>query len=143
MKEYGKVQDNIFKCAQCDFIMVEDLTLTFFKYDKVTINILDKDGTLNKNYTPNGMYFSCQRCGEIKFISFEEVMLYKQQLIINYTLNKRIMCSLHDTKRNEAALDPDAGMSYCGICEGPFESSGFCQNEWIASCAVRKDKLNN
>ena len=133
------LDNNIFKCSNCGFSLTEDLALSLLKYDDDYTILLNSEGKLDELNAPEGTVYICNKCGANKYITFDEVIKYKQSFIVKSVIHRRVIESLTHTKRQD--LDPDLGMSYCGICSGPFEGEGYCHNSWKDLCVVRQNKL--
>lgn len=126
-------------CKKCGSSIFLDILATAHEHNKETSIVIDEDGNLTKEFLPDYVVFACPKCGMRFKRSFNELV----SIIKDYILKSLISIRSADSYKNvnKKLLREDSGMSYCGICPGPFEADGYCLNDLKKQCIVRKDCL--
>jgi len=123
--------------------MIIDTLVTATSYNKDTVIVIDEDGNVTIDNTPNYVVFKCYNCGNQEKKSFEEIIKDFKTTFVNALIRTRQLDSYENLDRS--LLKEESGMSYCGMCPGPFEADGYCLNDLKEQCIVRKfclDKKN-
>lgn len=123
-------------CTKCNGKMIIDTLATVHFYDINTDLIIDKDGKPTIEYLPNVIILRCQKCGYQVTKSFIEIInemkfFFLKILSTNRQLNL-------DKGIDKSILKEESGMSYCGMCPGPFDGDGYCLNDMKKLCGIRK-----
>jgi len=129
----------MFFCDKCGTIMTEDSNLTAYEYSKVVTHIVDEEGELIKDNIPKFITFACRKCGNFDNVDIALILAKIQDRSIVSMLKNRINSAYKDPNRDN--VDEANGISYCGICPGVIDGSGYCYNDVINYCKVRKEIL--
>lgn len=128
-------------CDKCDSMMVEDYNLSCIYYDETIQEILNSDGEIIFENIPTELVFICRRCGYTKNIDLEDINKMMQLRVVDRLINSRL--NIVYKSADKSIIDEANGVSYCGICSGVVDESGFCYNDLISQCVIRKVKINN
>lgn len=131
----------MFFCNNCGTILVEDSNLTMLKYNESIKLIIDDDGNLIKDNIPTFIVFSCRKCGETINIDIFEIIDKMRKYAIEGMLKHRINVAYKTVDRD--SVDEANGVSYCGICPGVIDGSGYCYNDVISCCKNREVLLKD
>lgn len=128
------------ECTQCPGRLVLDTLVSAMAYNKDTSLIIDEEGELMPDNAPDYLVLKCHRCGNTIKQSFEET-------INEFKLSAlRVISEVRNVEAYEnmdkTSLREESGMSYCGICPGPFEGDGYCLNDIKDRCIVREAYLD-
>jgi len=123
-------------CDKCGTTLVEDPYITSLEYNKVIKGIISKDGEIIKENLPTFVTYSCRRCGSTKNVEISEILKEMMQPSIEAMLDIRLAAVFEATDRS--TIDEANGISYCGICPGVLDDTGYCYNDLIKQCVVRK-----
>ena len=123
-------------CDKCGTTLVEDPYITSLEYNKVIKGIISKDGEIIKENLPTFVTYSCRRCGSTKNVEISEILKEMMQPSIEAMLDTRLAAVFEATDRS--TIDEANGISYCGICPGVLDDTGYCYNDLIKQCVVRK-----
>jgi len=123
-------------CEKCNGRMVMDTLATVTFYNKETTVLIDKDGNPSIKYLPDAVVLKCQKCNYIVVKQFDTLINDLKQFFLNSLLTFRKSNILRF--ENTPILNEENGLSYCGICPGPFDGDGYCLNDLKKSCAIRK-----
>jgi hypothetical protein len=126
-------------CDQCGSKMSEDILLSTIEYDNLTKVILNEEGEIIYENLPDYLVFSCKMCGETKNIKISDIIKNLQNKIVSLLLKERLKVIY--TTADRSKVDEASGVSYCGLCPGVIDESGYCYNDVISQCRVRKVKL--
>jgi len=127
------------KCKKCGFRLALDIFHTAKKYNLDVDILINEDGKLALENLPDYYIFVCGKCGNTKKYSFEEVQLKFKTIVIETILNSRQQDSY--MYLDSSKIQEENGISYCGMCLGPFDENGYCYNDIKLQCSVRKDYL--
>jgi len=131
----------MFKCEKCGIAMVEDYSLTCLSYDTEIDKIITEDGVFNYSNLPDYLIFICRRCGGTKKVKLQTIITNLQNIVITQLLSIRLRIALRAV--DKSVVDEAHGVSYCGICAGVIDDSGYCYNDVISQCVIRKSKIIN
>ena len=126
----------MFCCDKCNTALVLDYKYTSAFYDDNVTTILNEEGELLYEALPNEVVYTCRRCGNKKLISLDEIIASIKAKVCKILLTDRLNMTykLADKKM----VDEAKGVSFCGQCVGVIDDSGYCYNDVIKQCPVRK-----
>lgn len=128
------------KCKKCDGRLANDILITAKSYSKDVGVLIDKDGNSDISLLPEYLVFSCPKCGYIEKVTFVDVQNVLKESFMRALLrarNEEVYIELDKSKILE-----ENGINYCGICPGVLEGDGYCYNDVISQCKVRKLHLH-
>lgn len=131
----------MFTCKKCGTILVEDFNMASEFYDNDSIRILTEEGEIDYEALPSYLIFSCARCGAVEKIEITDIIETLQKKTIKTLLHKRL--SLVYSTADKTKVDEASGISFCGLCEGVVDESGYCYKDVISQCVIRREKLND
>lgn len=123
-------------CKKCGSSIFLDILATAQEHNKETSIVIDEDGNPTKEFLSDYVVFACPKCGTRFKRPFSELVSIIKDYILKSLISIRSLDSYKNV--NKKLLREDSGMSYCGICPGPFEADGYCLNDLKKQCAVRK-----
>ena len=126
------------KCEKCGYRLVNNVLETVKCYDLDINEIITMDGEVDINLLPDYLCLTCNRCGNIKKISFEELKILLKNSCMRLLIDLRVEKAYSSIDKTKVA--EENGISYCGICPGPLEGDGYCYKDVISQCAVRNKK---
>ncbi len=129
----------MFTCKKCGTILTEDFNIASEFYDNDLKIILTEEGEVDYKALPEYLIFSCARCGAVEKIEIIDIIKTLQKKIIKTLIHKRL--SLVYTTADRTKVDEAKGVSFCGMCSGVVDESGYCYNDVISQCVIRKTKL--
>ena len=127
-------------CDKCGTKLVEDSSITAIEYNKVVKQIISDSGEVIEENLPNFITFACRGCGEYKNIDMIVVLNKLRHNALASMLKSRIEAVYKTADRTK--VDEANGIAYCGICPGVIDESGYCYNDVISQCLVRKAMLD-
>lgn len=123
-------------CKKCGSSVFLDILATAQEYNKETSIVIDEDGNPTKDFLPDYVIFACPKCKNRFKRSFDDLISILKGFILKSLISIRHMDSYKNVDRK--LLREESGMSYCGMCPGPFEADGYCLNDLKNQCIVRK-----
>lgn len=123
-------------CKKCGGSVFLDILATAQEYNKETSIIIDEDGNPTKEFLPEYIVFVCPKCNTHFRRSLDDVISILKDYLLKSLISIRSMSFHQNVDRR--LLREESGMSYCGICPGPFEADGYCLNDLKKQCVVRK-----
>lgn len=126
----------MFTCDKCGTVLVIDYKHSAISYDSNVTTVLDEGGNINFDNLPDEVSYVCRRCGSVKKIALNSVVELIKGKIIKAVLDVRY--SAVYTTFDSSKVDEASGVSFCGMCYGMVDDSGYCYNDVIKECPVRK-----
>lgn len=126
----------MFNCDNCGTVLVLDYMYTGNFYDDNVTTVLNEDGEILYENLPNTVVYVCRRCGNKKLVNLDEILSLIKTRVCNILLNTRL--GQAHTVVDKQLVDEASGISFCGACSGVIDSSGYCYNDVIKQCPVRK-----
>jgi len=126
----------MFFCKKCGSTLMEDTGLTTLEYSKIVKHTIDEDGELIRENIPKFITFSCRRCGEMLNVDIEAIIDKVRDKAILALLKSRIQVAYKTIDKDK--VDEANGISYCGVCPGVIDGSGYCYNDVIVCCKNRE-----
>lgn len=126
-------------CEKCESRIFLDNLATAESYNKETSIIIDEDGKPTIDFFPDYVVLQCPRCGTKIRKSFDEVIRSLKYDFLTALIKLRQLDSYENLDRSK--LREESGVSYCGMCPGPFEGDGYCLNDLKDQCIVRRTAL--
>lgn len=123
-------------CKNCQSPVFLDNLATANSYNKETPIIIDEEGNPTINNLPDYVIMECPKCGTRVKKSFEQLIIELKYMFLKSLITIRQMDSYENIDRTQ--LREESGMSYCGMCPGPFDADGYCLNDLMKQCIVRK-----
>ncbi len=120
--------------------MALDYRLTGLFYDDNVTVLLDEDSDIQYNLLPEDFVFICRRCGYTKNIKVSDIIKHEQEKVCKFLLHMRLDAAYKLTDKTK--VDEASGVSFCGMCKGVVDDSGYCYNDVILQCPVRKKIIN-
>jgi len=131
----------MFTCKKCNTLLVEDFNMASEAYDGDLKTVLTEDGEIDYKALPTYLIFSCGRCGYFEKIEISTIIKNLQKKIVKTLFYKRL--DLVYSTADKTKVDEANGISFCGMCPGVIDESGYCYNDVISQCIIRKTKLND
>lgn len=126
----------MFHCSKCSTILTLDYKYTGAFYNDNVVNILDENNDILYNELPNCVVYVCRRCGNKQLIDLNALINSIKMNACKIVLNSRLDLVYKSIDR--ASVDEASGVSFCGQCPGVVDDSGYCYNDVIKQCPVRK-----
>lgn len=132
----------MFKCScdKCGQTLHEDVFGTIKEYDK-EVSFLIKEDKLSLDVSPRYIVFKCPVCKSSLKISIDDLINPHLKFILEklseYRM-KKCMDSVAFTEFMEN-FSADHGIDYCGYCCGFLDGDGYCYNDVINKCIVRRN----
>ena len=127
------------KCDKCNFRMMESNVVTAQEYSKDTKFIYNEAGEFNVDALPNYIAFVCHKCGNIKKLSFLEILEAEKKIIAELVA---ILRSEQCSKTSRSIhINEDNNIIYCGVCPGFCDGDGFCFVDAVTNCKFRRETL--
>ena len=123
-------------CKKCGGSVFLDTLATAQEYNKETSIIIDENGDPTKEFLPEYMVFVCPKCNTRFKRTFDDMVLLLKDHVLGFLISIRNADSYKNVNRK--LLREESGMSYCGMCPGPFEADGYCLNDLKNQCIIRK-----
>lgn len=128
-------------CDKCGSILEENKSLTLASYDREFVELFSEDGSLYTNTEMNYLLFVCNKCGFHRKVNISLLTEMIRRDLIEIVANNRVSAAVPTIDRRK--VKEENGVSYCGICFGVIDDSGYCYNDVISQCKVRKTKLDD
>lgn len=132
-----------FECDKCGTILHEATYETMLEYDVELSYILDENGNFSLDSLPAYIIFKCPFCYYSVKVNINDILKPFLEVVLSRLSRFRIQKCLSSIKENNK-LNPDAednGISFCGMCQGFLDGDGYCYNDVIDKCIVRRDIL--
>lgn len=126
-------------CDNCGTAVVVDNALTAEEYNIRVKYIVSDDGDIIKENLPDFLSFACRKCGTFKNIDIVDIIADIRRPIIDRLIKGRLEHVFETSDRS--SVDEANGVSYCGICPGVIDGTGYCYNDLISQCKVREEIL--
>lgn len=126
----------MFNCDKCKTVMVLDYKHSTDFYNSNVTTILNEDGNIDFNSLPDEVVYACRNCGTVQVIELSAIILAIKKRIIKAVLDIRYGAVYHNF--DNSAVEEANGVAFCGICSGVADDSGYCYNDVIKECPVRK-----
>jgi len=123
-------------CDKCNVAMVLDYRHSASFYDSNVTTILDEEADIDFDSLPEEVVYICRRCGAVKVVSLTSVINLIKKKIVKLVLDMRY--SFVYQNFDNSTVEESNGVSFCGICHGVVDDSGYCYNDVIKECPVRK-----
>lgn len=127
-------------CDKCSTPLDLDKLLTMQSYDTELKEILDTNGEIYLDPNVDYLLFTCGRCNFYKKVDIQKVIDTIKSNLIKIISNTRVNFALQNM--DNSGVKEDNGVDYCGICPGVIDSTGYCYNDVINKCYLRKLKLD-
>ena len=128
-------------CDKCGTKLREDNLLTIRGYDVEFNELVDASGDFIISKSMDYVYYSCTKCSFFKKVLFDDVIKDLKLKMIESIVNTRYNAVVLDLKGID--FDESNGISYCGICPGTLDDTGYCYNDVISKCRLRRIKLGD
>lgn len=126
----------MFQCEKCKISMVLDYKYTSAFYnDNVTV-VLDDNGDIMYDCLPDKVVYVCRRCGIKEVVDFKTIVMGIKEIVCKVLLNTRLEAVYKAV--NKGFVDEGNGVTFCGMCGGVIDESGYCYNDVIKQCPIRK-----
>jgi DNA-directed RNA polymerase subunit RPC12/RpoP len=126
----------MFKCDKCGNNLILDYKNTSAYYNDNVTTLLDEDGAILYDKLPDEVVYVCHRCGERKLIDINSIILDIKEKVCKILLGMRLDITYKFA--DKSLVDEASGVSFCGRCRGVVDGSGYCYNDVIKQCPVRK-----
>lgn len=123
-------------CKECGNHIFLDILSTAMSYNNETTILIDTEGNPTIENLPNYAILDCPRCGNREKKTFDELIALLKEVILKSMLTTRQVDSYEGIDKSK--LREESGMSYCGMCPGPFDADGYCLNDLQKQCIIRK-----
>lgn len=128
-------------CNKCGNRLLENNIAAAKAYNKDINFLLQKNGDLSLETSPKYFIFLCPVCANTKKVLFEEYFISRQKSVLDIVLDLRLSTSMLTLDRRN--LSEESSFAYCGICRGPYDGDGYCKEDVMAVCEVRRKILGN
>lgn len=128
-------------CEKCGNMLLENNIAAAKEYNKDIKLLVQKDGKPSLKTLPKYFIFLCPVCANIKKISFEDYFISRQQSVLDIVLDLRLSTSMLTLDRRN--ISEDSVFAYCGVCKGPYDGDGYCKEDVMAICEVRRRILES
>jgi len=128
------------RCDKCGQYMLINYILTSELLSSELAILINEDGTKNIDGFSNNVIMVCPYCRHTKYSNFDKLVSEFKYEIMNKLLKRRESDS--HKRLDKTKLKEENGVSYCGMCEGPF-GDGYCYNDLKAQCIVRNKLTKN
>jgi hypothetical protein len=115
--------------------MYENLLTSLKTYDSDVTIIFNKEGNIDNKYLPKYFVLECPICKDTIKVNFVDHFMNEQLKLMEKLSTIRANIALKES--DLSAFNEDSGHIYCGYCEGPFDSDGYCNKGFMEKCIVR------
>lgn len=127
-------------CEKCGNTLEDSRMLTVVDYDAELDVLMSEAGELIIDSSADYLLFICNNCGFQKKISFSMFMEMIKKDLLTIVANNRLSAAIPGIDKSK--VKEENGISFCGMCLGVIDGSGYCYNDVISQCSIRKFKTN-
>ena len=129
-----------FFCDNCGQTLNEDTLRTIEEHDK-EVSLIVKNNELDVGLLPRYIVFKCPVCDFISKMDVDKLLNPYLELILSRLDKYRIQECMYTIKNNNwfvKNFSEDNGIAFCGCCSGFLDGDGYCYNDVIKVCPVRR-----
>ena len=122
------------KCEVCGGYLDFDYEATIQRFLNNVSYSTDDIKYIQDKWVTTGLCYKCVNCSKDFYYKWQQVELKTREAIAEDVMLFRRTQMFN--KIDRSSIDPDNGISYCGLCSG-IDGKGNCYNDFLQQCTIR------